>query len=108
MKKQFEKFLSRRMWADNGVVYFCRICGDYLPEDQFYKRKDTPYGIDSRCKIHYTKKEEDDDGEMDYLKLNPLTEEDFVNTQIFLTKLGYDFSTDEPIYKQFNRRHGLS
>jgi len=40
-KKQFEQYLSRRMMAETGWVYFCRQCGLYLPEEQFYKAKDT-------------------------------------------------------------------
>ena len=107
MDNKFGKYLSRRMWGENGVVYFCRICGTYLPEDKFFKRKDTVFGIDSRCKEHYTKKEPDDDGEMDYLKLNPLQESDFIGAQELLTKLGYDFSSNDPIYIQFEKRHGL-
>jgi len=104
---QFEKYLSRRLLTEQGWVYFCRICGEYKPENQFYKRSDTPYKIDSRCKEHYTRKNNDDDGEMDYLKLNPLTEDDFIETQRFLERIGYSYNSDKPIWKQFNERHGI-
>ena len=102
MAKEFEKYLSRRMWTDNGVVYFCRICGEYLPEGNFYRKNDTPFKIDSRCKLHYSKKEKDDDGSMDYLKLNALTERDFMNTQKVLERMGYKFGNEQPsVHEQF-------
>ena len=107
-KKQFEQYLSRRMMAETGWVYFCRQCGLYLPEEQFYKAKDTRWGLDSRCKIHHSRKDNDDDGEMDYLKLNTISDEDFIGTQRLLENLGYSFGPNElPIYEQFNIRHGL-
>ena len=63
-KKQFEQYLSRRMMGETGWVYFCRQCGLYLPEGNFYKSKDSKWGLDSRCKIHHSRKDEDDDKEI--------------------------------------------
>jgi len=108
-KKEFESYLSRRMWTEDGVVYFCRICGDYLPEDQFYKRNDTPFKIDSRCKIHYSKKDPDDDGSMDYIKFDALTEDDFIDTQITLEKMGYKIGKEHPtVHEQFMIKYNLT
>jgi len=108
-KKEFEKYLSRRMWTEDGIVYFCRICGTYLPEDQFFRKNDTPFKVDSRCKIHYSKKEKDDDGDMDYFKLNSLTENDFINTQITLEKMGYKFGEGQPtVHQQFLTKYKLT
>ena len=109
MAKEFEKYLSRRMWTEEGVVYFCRICGSYLPESNFYKKNDTPFKIDSRCKLHYSKKEKDDDGSMDYLKFNSLTEKDFMNTQMLLERMGYTFGVDKPtVHEQFMKKYKLT
>jgi len=101
--------LRRRMWRTDGIYYFCRICGDYLREDNFYKSTRTKWGIDTKCKIHYTKREPDDDGEMDYLKLNPIRDEDFKGTQMILERLGYKFGSEyPPVHIQFNQRHNLN
>ena len=100
--------LKRRMWRNDGVYYFCRICGDYLREDNFYKSKTGPFKLDTKCKIHYTKKDIDDDGEMDYLKLNRIQDEDFKGTQMLLESLGYKFGADTPsVHIQFLKRHNL-
>ena len=106
-KKQFEYHLSRRMLGEQGGFnYFCRQCGLYLPEGNFYKSKDSKWGLDSRCKIHHSRKDEDDDGEMSYLKLNPITEEDFILTQQLLERLGYTF-TGETVNQQFLKKYKL-
>ena len=106
-KKQFEYHLSRRMLGDNGYwLFFCRGCGTYLPETEFYKNKTNRWGLDSRCKIHHSRRDADDDGEMSYLKLNPITEEDFIETQEFLQKIGYTF-TGETVNQQFLKKYKL-
>jgi len=103
---QIEKNLKRRMWREDGIYYFCRICGDYLHESNFYKSNKGFFKIDTKCKLHYTKKDKDDDGEMDYLKLNPLTDDDFKGAQRLLEQLGYKFDMDSPpVHIQFNQRH---
>lgn len=98
-KQQFQQYLSRRILTKDGWCFFCRICGTYLPETDFYKSKNSNWGIDTRCKLHYGKKETDDD--MDYLKLDPLKEKDFIDTQKLLQKMGYKFGTDKSIHEQF-------
>ena len=103
---QIEKNLKRRMQREDGIYYFCRICGDYLHESNFYKSNKGFFKIDTKCKIHYTKKDKDDDGEMDYLKLNPLKDNDFEGAQRLLERLGYKFDMDSPpVHIQFNQRH---
>jgi len=107
-KKQFVKQLGRRMMSENGWVYFCRICGTWKPEGDFYKKKNTPYGLDSRCKIHLTRKEKDDDGMMDYFKLDALSESDFTTTQKVIEGLGYEYNTEKSIHQQFCEKYNLT
>ena len=107
MKKQFEQYLSRRILGDNGFMYFCRICGEYKPENEFYKSKNSVWSLDTKCKIHYTRKENDED-DNPHLKLNPLKEQDFIDTQIFLEKMGYDFSNGISVHEQFLTKHKLN
>jgi hypothetical protein len=105
---EFERYLNRRMLTDKGWVYFCRICGEYKPEDEFYKKTDGVFGKDYKCKQHYTRKDPEDDGEMDYLKLNPLKETDFEGAQIVLERLGYKFGSEYPsVHEQFLTKHNL-
>lgn len=102
--KQFQQYLSRRMMGENGWTYFCRQCGTYLPEKDFYKRKDMPWGMDASCKIH-SKDKSSPDPEMDYLKLNALTEQDFIDTQNFLKKIGYCFGCGKTVHQQFMEKY---
>ena len=102
-----EKYLSRRVLTPRGWEFFCRICGDYQPESQFYKKKNSKWGIAYSCKIHSTRKEKNDTGEMDYLKFDPLTESDFIGAKKLLQALGYDTNSDTPIHQQFSIRMGL-
>jgi hypothetical protein len=45
---------------------------------------------------------------MDYLKLNPLSDKDFEDTQLVLEKLGYAFGPDQlPVWRQFEIKHNL-
>jgi hypothetical protein len=109
MKQQiFQQQLSRRIMGEDGLwLVFCRTCGKYKPETEFYKKKKNAWGVDSRCKIHFNRKEKDEDKSNDHLKLNPLTEDDFRQTQMLLQKLGYRFDTDESIHIQFLKKHKL-
>lgn len=106
---EFDEYLNRRMLTDEGWVYFCRICGEYKPEKEFYNRKDTKFGIETRCKIHFTKKDEGDDGKDNHLKLAPLTKEDFRGAQKLLEGLGYKFGKNEPtVHQQFLIKHNIN
>lgn len=100
--------LTRRYLGDDGNWYlFCRSCGKHKPETEFYNKKDGTFGKAARCKLHYNNKDKDDDGSMNYLHLNPLTEDDFKTTREVLERLGYDFTTTETIHEQFMRKHNL-
>ena len=109
MKKNepFKDQLSRRYLGEDGWMLFCRSCGRHRLETEFYNKKGRPFGKDSRCKLHFNVKDDDDDGTMDYMKLNPLTEDDFKNTRELLITLGYDFESEDPIHVQFEKKHGL-
>lgn len=106
MSKRFEKHFNLRIMGSHGWLYFCRQCGDYLPENRFYKRRGTAWGYDSSCKLHKDKtNKEEYDPDMEYLKLNPLTENDFIGMRKFLNELGYCFNCNKTIHEQFMERH---
>lgn len=110
-KEQINFNLKRRMLnADGFFYYFCRNCGTYLPETNFYKSKTGPFKISTQCKLHYSKKDknESDDIEMEYLKLDPIQDEDFQGVQRLLETLGYEFGVDIPsVHNQFLKRHNI-
>ena len=46
--------------------------------------------------------------DMEYLKLDPIQDEDFTGVQRLLETLGYKFGIDTPpVYVQFNTRHNI-
>jgi hypothetical protein len=45
---------------------------------------------------------------MDYFKLNSLTENDFVQTQIILEKMGYKFGIEESVHEQFLKKYKIT
>ena len=107
-KEQINFNLRRRMLTDEGWKYFCRNCGTYLLENNFYKSKTGPFKISTQCKLHYSKKDKEESNEMDYLKLDPLQDSDFYGTQDLLETLGYKFGVEHPpIHIQFNTRHNI-
>lgn len=106
---EFDEYLNRRMLTNEGWVYFCRICGEYKPQQEFYNRKDTKFGIETRCKLHFTKKEKGDEGGDNHLKLAPLKKTDFVGAQKLLESLGYKFGAGEPtVHQQFLIKHNIN
>lgn len=106
---EFDEYLNRRMLTDGGWIYFCRICGEYKPQTEFYKRKDTKFGFDTRCKLHFTKRDKDDDGNDSHLKLAPLKKSDFIGAQRLLESLGYRFGKNElSVYQQFILKHNIN
>ena len=107
-KKKFELYLSRRIMGPNGWMFFCRLCGKYVDEEQFYHKKGGKWGLDAKCKIHYTRTTEEDDPEMSYLKLDPIKESDFKNVQELLVCLGYTFTGQTTIHEQFKNKHNLN
>lgn len=105
---EFEKYLSKRIMGSEGWMYFCRICGQYQPESNFYKDSSRTFGYRPTCKKHFVKRDPDEDDSMKHLNLNKLTENDFVEAQKFLMRLGYKFDNGSPpVWVQFNQRHNL-
>lgn len=102
-----QRLQKRRIMSPTGWLYFCNQCGDYKPEDEFYKSKSTPFGFTYKCRLHF-KYDEPADPKFDYLKLNPITDEDLDETQKVLEQLGYKFGADQtPVWEQFNKKHNL-
>lgn len=106
-KSKFEEQMSRRYMGQDGWMLFCVACGKHRLESDFYNKKGSRFGKASRCKLHFNTREPDDDKSMDYLKLNPLTEDDFKGARDILIKLGYDFNSEDPIHVQFEKKHNL-
>jgi len=100
--KEFQQYLSRRILTEHGWSFFCRLCGEYKPEADFYKSKKNLWGLDSKCKIHYTNtKDTEDMSDMDYMKLSPVKESDFINVQVMLERMGYKFGEgEESVHQQ--------
>lgn len=110
VSKRIDNLLSRRFIGPNGSWYlFCRLCGEYKPETEFYNSKTGKFGKTYKCKQHYQKKTEEIDTEFNYLNLNPITDNDFIETEKVLQKLGYSIGPNElPIWKQFEIKHKLN
>ena len=101
-----KEFLNRRIWdKENGLSYFCSICGQYKPEKDFYRSKRSKWGVEPRCKLHFTKRDKDDDRQDSHLKFTRITEEDFIQARNLLQLLGYD--TNKDISKQFKIKHKI-
>lgn len=106
--KKMQSFLNRRMLSENGWLLFCRLCGEYKLESEFYNSKTTPFGKTYKCKEHYQKSTTETSDEFDYLKMNPISDKDFEGTEKVLKSLGYKIGPDElPIWKQFEIKHNL-
>lgn len=103
-----KEFINRRIWdKDKGLSYFCSTCGMYKPEKEFYNRKRSVWGKEPRCKIHFTKRDKDEDPSDVHLKLQRVRESDFVGARLLLQKLGYKTTGDESVHEQFKKRHNL-
>lgn len=97
--------LSRRIMTDDGWSYFCNKCGVYRNESEFYRRKKSRFGIDTRCKKHYQQNQPEDLG-MAYLNLHAVRPSDFEEAQQVLQRLGYVFCPDCPsVHEQFIKKH---
>ena len=108
MGTKMQSYLNRRIWREDGTYYFCRLCGDYKHENEFYNSKQTHFGKTYKCKEHYKKDEVPQDRSMDYLNLNTITDEDFKGAQLLLSNLGYTFGPEsKPVWEQFNLKHNL-
>lgn len=101
-----DELINRRIWdKDKGLSYFCSVCGCYKPEREFYKRKNSKWNVEPRCKIHYTKKDKDEDPDNAHLKFSRITKQDFIGARELLQRLGYDTTKD--VHEQFKKRHNL-
>lgn len=101
-----DEYVNRRIWdKEKGLSYFCKICGQYKPEKDFYKSKRSKWGVEPRCKLHFTKRDEKDDPNDNHLKFQRLTEEDFKQARRLLKLIGYD--TSKNISEQFNKKHNI-
>lgn len=105
-----DEFVNRRIWdRELGLSYFCTICGCYKPEAEFYKSKRTKWGVETKCKIHFTKAEPDEvKGENAHLKFSRLTEKDFLGARKILNSLGYETSGGTSIHQQFLDKYKLN
>lgn len=102
--------LHRRfIGPDGGWFLFCRLCGEYKPETEFYNSKSGKFGKTYKCKIHYQKSNEPVDADYNYLNLNKITDNDFIETENLLKRLGYKVGPNElPIWRQFEIKHNLN
>ena len=100
-----DEFLKRRIWdKEKGVSYFCTICGEYKPENMFYKNKKTTWGVETKCKDHYLKKDKIDPTN-DHIKFTRLYDSDFEGAKKLLTDMGYD--TTKNVHDQFMKKYNL-
>jgi hypothetical protein len=107
--KKINSYLNRRIWREDGTYYFCRLCGDYKHENEFYNSKHTPFGKTYKCRIHYSKTGDAVDDESEHLKMNPITDSDFEGAETVLKNLGFTFGPGElPVWKQFEIKHKLN
>ncbi len=102
--------MNRRFIGPDGSWFlFCRLCGEYKPENEFYNSKDGKFGKTYKCKQHYQRTNEPVDSEFNYLNLKPLTENDFIETENLLRRLGYKVGPNElPIWRQFEIKHKIN
>jgi hypothetical protein len=91
---------SERLIEIDGIQScWCAREKNYQPCTNFIKNRKTSTGFQYVCK--------------DCLSTNPgldsMTEEDFGYTEVveILTRLGYNLNGDEPVYKQFLKKHNL-
>lgn len=99
-----KEYLDRRIWhIENGLSYWCSICGEYKPESEFYKNKRTKWGVDRICKEHY--RNENEDRDTSHLKFSNIRQSDFNGAVKLLESMGYDVAKGD-IHQQFLQRHG--
>lgn len=106
MDNSLDKYERRRIMGVNGWLYFCRQCGDYFPYKDFHKRKNSYWGINASCKKHNKVQDKvEDSDDMSHLKLQPITEDDWVQVRSLLKSLGYCYDCGKSIHQQFMDRH---
>lgn len=111
MSNSLDKYERRRVMGKDGWLYFCRQCGDYFPYKDFHKRKNTYWGINASCKKHHkvnkVQKSSLEKEDVSHLKLQPITEDDWVQVRVLLKRLGYCYDCGKTIHQQFMERHNL-
>jgi len=96
---------QKRIFSDDGWLYYCSMCQGYKPEEEFHKDKNRPFGVYYICKEHRLQQYQEKNppmGDMDHIKLVFVSDDDHRQKDLLLTKLGYDINGE--IHKQFLQR----
>jgi hypothetical protein len=98
---------QKRIFSDDGWLYYCSDCNGYKPENEFNEDKNRPFGKYYICKEHRREKYNlknniDPNDGLDHIKLVFVSETDEQAKDRFLEGIGYDLSKD--IHKQFIQR----
>jgi len=98
---------QKRIFSDEGWLYYCSMCEGYKPETEFNKDVNRPFGVYYICKEHrqqqYRLKNDIDPNDgLDHIKLVFVSEDDIKGKDTLLERLGYDTSKD--IHQQFLKR----
>ena len=96
---------QKRIFSDNGWLYYCSMCGGYKPEEEFNKDKNRPFGLYYICKEHRTQQYREKNPpmeDMDYIKMVFVSDEDHRQKELLLKQLGYDLNKE--VHKQFLQR----
>jgi len=101
------KKAEKRIFSNDGWLYYCSMCDGYKPESDFNKDKNRPFGRYYICKEHrkdkYNEKNNIDPNDgLEHIKLVFVSENDEKQKDRFLESMGYDLSKD--IHKQFMER----
>ena len=98
---------EKRIFSEEGWLYYCSMCDGYKPEHEFNQDKNRPFGKYYICKDHRKSKynqanDIDPDDGLDHIKLVFVSESDVEMKDRFLEKMGYDLSQN--IHQQFMER----
>ena len=96
---------QKRIFSDDGWLYYCSMCQGYKPEVEFHKDKNRPFGVYYICKEHRQLKYREINPpveDMDHIRMVFVSDDDYKQKDLLLTRLGYDIK--EEIHKQFLQR----
>ena len=102
-----KKLPQKRIFSEEGWLYYCSMCEGYKPESEFNKDRNRPFGMYYICKEHRKEKYNErnnidpNDG-LDHIKLVFVNESDEEGKDRFLEGMGYDLTKN--IHKQFIKR----
>jgi len=94
----------------DGIMFIeCKACKEYKPEADFFRNNKRTIGRDSECKIckkiHMENNPINNNSRIDN---NNLYQWEVDMAKQILVGLGYDITDpSNPVYKQFNKRHGF-